>query len=335
MDGMPYFRIGNEPQKTVVIPHWIVAPLSKTKLSLDAMIQAVRREGESGKPLADKVVVVFPYFEARSDHPTVMRSEDAGDRWTVSANTSDMVLLPGETIFTELIAATMKSLGVTDVVVMDLHSRKALDDLRVHVPNVVYLTAVPLFAEWARRDIDLRNAVVYAPDRGSLARAELLARLLSLPFHQGKKYRPGHNEVEVRVRDGGDLEGKTLLTVDEVIDTFGTVEASLRKLKFKHGVERTHVFSTAGKFSGPAIDRLGNAFNEGLLDGLVLTNTLPTAEKARLFPKVQILDVANVFVAALEHVLSGGQPSAYLQRFLFEPDTPEVVEARVRKPLAA
>ncbi len=334
MDDMEYLRVGQEPGKTVVIPAWIVAPYWQNIGRVMSMINAVRRVDRKFNigPITEQVIVVSPYMECRSDHLAELSvTETNGDDWVIDSINQGKVVLPGETIYTEMTARMLE--GTDILITMDLHSKEALDTLREKIPWVMHLSAFPLFADWVREHNLIKpNTRILALDFGSLAREEFFSILLGgIKIVRGGKYRPKHNKAEVKILTGEDIRDVIMLTADEVIDTFGTIDEWLNELH-NQKVSEVYVFSTSGRLSGPAIARIRAAINKGYMVKIVTTNNLPNAEMLKIFPQAEVLDVIPVFTAALRSIM---QPDPTygdkygIQRFIFNPDSSRQVLERL------
>lgn len=336
MDGNPYLRVGAEPGPTVVIPFWIDAPLDTNVMRLHAMGNAVTHEEWRHQRLTRRRIGVCGYFESRSDHLAVV-PENASDGWSVSLppdqKEDGKVVLPGEAVYVEMIAQILEDIHLDDLIVMDFHSKEGLDTLRRHVPRVYHISAFPLFADRTKiMGLSKKDARIFVPDLGAYARDALFSRLTGFPLVRGAKWRPAHSVAEVTLIDDVDLTGTALLAGDEVIDTAGTIFQWLEDLKTNRGVSEVHIFSTSGKFSGPAISRIRDAFNRGLLDSLMVTDNLPSASMIKLFPNARTVPVISLFSRVLKTILSpdGIEKDPYhIHRYLFEPEAPEQIEIRL------
>ena len=179
---------------------------------------------------------------------------------------------------TELLRQTKAS----KLIVCDIHSeriRKALG------PSVIELSALPLFAAAvAKRPPE----VIVAPDAGSVPRARRLAELIS-PHPEVAlidKVRPRPN-VAVAKRLQGDVRGKKVLIIDDMIDTGGTLVEAV-KLVVENGAATIRIAATHGIFSGRARERLSHL----PVGEILITNTLPQVRH----PKMRCLDIVRPFL---------------------------------------
>lgn len=335
MDKMPYAKIGEKPGETVVVPGWVGAPYWEKIGAIVELGNAASHAEQSYPSLTSRRILVVPDIEGRSDQIARIPLQHA-DGWTMRSDDPQKVMEAGEAVFSEMTAQMLGVVGhFTDVIYMDPHSRKVIEYMDRYIPNAVPLTAIPLFAEYVRaRAWNTGNTVVHLPDLGSIARGELLATLLDKPVSRGDKYRPGHNKSEVTILNGG-IDQATVITIDDRADTVGTIAVNLEKLK-QMGADKLYVLSTHGIWSGPAIARLKKAFYDGILDGIAVTNTLPSAKMVEILKAegydAEVLDVRPIFIRALKHLLDhqGAEVDTYdIKRFIFRPDDPAVVERRL------
>ena len=191
----------------------------------------------------------------------------------------------GEARIGIMVAELLRRTRAENLIVCDLHServRKALG------PSVRELSALPLFAEAvAKRPPE----VIVAPDEGSVPRARRLAALLT-PLPEVAvidKFRPRPN-VAVARHLRGNVRGKKVLIVDDMIDTGGTLVEAV-KLMIENGAAAIRVAATHGIFSNAAGDRLSQL----PIDEILVTNTLPQVRRG----KMRCLDVVPLFLQNL------------------------------------
>ena len=191
----------------------------------------------------------------------------------------------GEASIGIMIVELLQHMKVPKLILLDVHSdfiRKALG------PSVIELSALPLFAAvLKKRPPD----VIVSPDAGSILRAEELARLLKPRPKVAviDKVRPRPNVAVARYLRG-DVQGKNVLIVDDMIDTGGTLAEAV-KLVSKHGAASVRLAATHGIFSGRARERLSRL----PIGGILVTNTLPQIRS----PKIRTLDVVPSILETL------------------------------------
>jgi ribose-phosphate pyrophosphokinase len=229
------------------------------------MIDALKRAS------AKRIVAVAPFYGyARSDKKTLSR----------------------EPIAARLLADLYTAAGADRVMSVDLHTGQIqgfFDDPFDH------LTALPLLSGWLAENVDVEERVVVSPDAGRVRLAEKFAGHLHAPIAILHKRRTGKNEAEI-LEVVGNVEGKTAVVVDDMIDTAGTITGAARVLK-EHGASRVIVTATHPVFSGPAVERLSSSE----IETVVVTNTLPIPPERR-FDQLVVLSIAPILASALRAV---------------------------------
>ncbi len=237
-------------------------PVNENLMELLIMIDAFRRAS------ASRINAVIPYYGyARQD-----RKSRARDPITAKL-TSNLVV----------------EAGAQRVVAVDLHANQIQGFFDIPVDH---LPGVPTIAEYLK-SIDInKNAVVLSPDVGGVTRARDLAAKLGAPLAIVDKRRPKPNVSEI-MNVIGDVEGKSVIIIDDIIDTAGTL-CTAAEVMMEKGAKEVYGCCTHPVFSGPAIERLSKApFKE-----IVTTNTIPLGEEKRL-ENMTILSVAPLVGEAI------------------------------------
>lgn len=195
---------------------------------------------------------------------------------------------PREPISARLMADLLSAVGFDRLITVDLHA----DQIQGFFSRPVdHLTALPLFVDYFSKK-NLQNLVVVAPDAGRAKFSKKLGDRLGAELAIMHKTRPGHNKAEI-VNIVGNVQGKTVLLVDDMVDTAGSVTSGLETLR-KYGCnEEIYLATTHPVFSGPAIERLKNA---GLKE-VVVTNTIPLGQH---FEGLKVLSIAPMLAEALK-----------------------------------
>jgi ribose-phosphate pyrophosphokinase len=197
-----------------------------------------------------------------------------------------------EPITARLVADMFKAAGAKRMISIDLHSGQIQGFFDGPVDH---LTAMPVLEAYVRRNSTA--PVIVSPDAGRIKVAERMAQHLGdigadLAFIY--KRRPkGTTNVAEAAEVMGDVEGRTCVLTDDMIDTGGTIVAAA-ELLMNRGAQNVWAMATHGVLSGPAIDRLKNS----PLEKIVLTNTLPLPAEKQL-PNIEILSVAPLIAEAL------------------------------------
>ncbi|MEO0455702.1 MAG: ribose-phosphate pyrophosphokinase [Cyanobacteria bacterium P01_A01_bin.114] len=232
-------------------------PVNDHLMELLIMVDACRRAS------ARQITAVLPYYGyARADRKTAGR----------------------ESITAKLVANLLAKSGVNRVLAMDLHSAQIQGYFDIPCDHV-YGSPVLIDYIASKKISDL---VVVSPDVGGVARARAFAKKLDdAPLAIIDKRRQAHNVAEV-MNLIGDIEGKTAVLVDDMIDTAGTICEGARLLRAE-GAREVYACATHAVFSPPAIERLSS----GLFEEVIVTNTIPMIEDNR-FAQLTTLSVANL-----------------------------------------
>jgi len=241
-------------------------PVNDNLMELLILIDAVKRAS------AGRVNAVIPYYGyARQDRKIKAR----------------------EPITAKLVANLLTTAGADRVVGMDLHAGQIQRYFDIPVDH---LSAVPILAEYFREIVD-EDTVIVSPDLGGVTRARQFANILDLPIAIIEKRRPKANVSEV-MNVIGDIEGKNVILVDDIIDTAGTIVKAASVLK-SFGAKKVYGCATHGVLSGPALDRIHNSE----LEKFVITDTIPLSEMARI-EKIEVVSVAPILAEAIKRINS-------------------------------
>jgi ribose-phosphate pyrophosphokinase len=197
-----------------------------------------------------------------------------------------------EPITARLIADMFKAAGAKRMISIDLHSGQIQGFFDGPVDH---LTAMPVLEQYVRDHAT--EPVIVSPDAGRIKVAERMAQHLvdcgaDLAFIY--KRRPkGSTNVAEAAEVMGDVEGRTCVLTDDMIDTGGTIVAAA-ELLIKRGAKEVWAMATHGVLSGPAVDRLKNS----KIERIVLTNTLPLPPEKQL-PNIEVLSIAPLIAEAL------------------------------------
>ncbi len=242
------------------------APTDGNLMELLVLADAIRRAS------AARVTAVIPYFGyARQD------------RRVRSARVP---------ITAKVVADMIVGVGIDRVLTLDLHAEQIQGFFDVPVDNI-YGTPI-LIDHMVRQKYD--NPLVVSPDIGGVVRARAFAKQLGSELAIIDKRRPTPNVAEV-MNIIGEVEGRTCLVVDDIIDTAGTLCTAAGALK-KAGAVEVVAYCTHPVLSGKAIDNLNNSE----LDKLVVTNSIPLSEEARACKRIEQLNLAHMLAEAMRRV---------------------------------
>ena len=195
---------------------------------------------------------------------------------------------PREPISARLMADLLSAVGFNRLITVDLHA----DQIQGFFSRPVdHLTALPLFVDYFSQK-KLKNLVVVAPDAGRAKFAKKLGDRLGAELAIMHKTRPSHNQAEI-VNIVGDVKNKTVLLVDDMVDTAGSVTSGLATLRKFGCNDEIYLATTHPVFSGPAIERLSKA---GLKE-VVVTNTIPIKQH---FDGLKVLSIAPMLAEAVK-----------------------------------
>ena len=235
-------------------------PPSDNLMEMLLMIDAAKRAS------AHKIIAVIPYFgwarQDRKDKPRVA-------------------------IGAKLVANMLVSAGVNRVMTMDLHADQIQGFFEVPVDH---LFASTLFAPYLKSK-KTDKLIIAAPDAGGSKRANAYAKYLDVDLALCYKQRKKANKIE-SMTIIGDVEGKDVVIIDDMIDTAGTLTMSAQ-LFMDHGAKSVSACCTHALLSGPAHERIENS----VLKESVVTNTIPLKRKNK---KIKVLSVANLFSDVME-----------------------------------
>ena len=229
---------------------------------------------------AQRVTAVIPYFgygrQDRKDQPRVPISSR---------------------VMVDIITTT----GADRIISMDLHSTQIQGFASIPFDHLY--SRMVLMDTLRKLDFNPDNCTVLAPDVGSAAMGQSYARSLGVHFAliDKRRYAPNKAEVSHLI---GDLEGKDVLIIDDMIDTAGTTVSAAQAAMDK-GAKSVTAAATHGVLSDPAIDRL----KEAPIKELIITDTI-SVKKEKQLPNMKIVSVANVFAEAIKRIHNGESVSA-------------------------
>ena len=243
------------------------APTNDTLMEIMVMTDALKRAS------AARITAAIPYLGyARQDR----RPRSA--RVPISA---------------KVVADMLETVGVNRVMTMDLHADQIQGFFNIPVDNI-YATPILLGDVWKQNYDDL---LVVSPDVGGVVRARAIAKQLNdLDLAIIDKRRPKANESQV-MHIIGEVEGRTCLVIDDMVDTAGTLCKAAQALK-ERGASRVIAYCTHAVLSGKAISNI----SASSLDELVVTDTIPLSAEARDCDRIRVLSAASLLAEAVRRV---------------------------------
>ena len=195
-------------------------------------------------------------------------------------------------ITAKVVANMMSSAGVDRVLTMDLHSEQIQGFFDIPVDNI-YSGPIMLGDVWKH---DYKNLVVVSPDVGGVVRARALAKRLEADLAIIDKRRPRPNVATV-MNIIGEVEGRTCVIVDDLVDTANTLCEGAGALK-QQGAAKVLAYCTHAVLSGKAVERIANS----ALDELVVTDTIPLRDDAKDCRRIRVLTVASLLAETMRRI---------------------------------
>ena len=193
----------------------------------------------------------------------------------------------------KLVANMIATAGVDRLLTVDLHADQIQGFFDIPVDNV-YASPVLLGDAWKQK---YENMIIVSPDVGGVVRARALAKALDdVELAIIDKRRPRPNESKV-MNIIGEVEGKTCILVDDMVDTAGTLCQAGQALK-DEGASKVVAYVTHAVLSGNAIERI----SASVLDELVVTDTIPLSEAGQRCPKIRQLSVAGLLAETIRRI---------------------------------
>ncbi|MDI6749630.1 MAG: ribose-phosphate pyrophosphokinase [Pseudomonadota bacterium] len=192
-------------------------------------------------------------------------------------------------IAAKVVANMLQAVGVQRVLTVDLHADQIQGFFDIPVDNI-YATPILLGDIWKQRHDDL---LVVSPDVGGVLRARAAAKRLETDLAIIDKRRPRANVAEV-MHIIGDVEGRSCVIMDDIVDTAGTLVKAARALK-EHGAKKVIAYCTHPVLSGSAVARI----EESDLDELVVTDTIPLREDALACKRIRVVSIAGLLAETI------------------------------------
>ena len=254
--------------KDVFILQSTCAPTNDNLMEILVLADALKRSS------AGRITAAIPYFGyARQDR----RPRSA--RVAITA---------------KVVANLIEASGVDRVLTMDLHADQIQGFFDIPVDNI-YAAPILLGDVWKH---NYENLIVVSPDVGGVVRARALAKRLESDLAIIDKRRPKANVAEV-MNIIGEVDGRTCVIMDDMVDTAGTLCKAAEALK-NHGATKVLAYCTHPVLSGQAVDRI----SKSPLDGLVVTDTIPLSEAAKKEPRIRQLTITELLAETIRRIHS-------------------------------
>jgi ribose-phosphate pyrophosphokinase len=195
-------------------------------------------------------------------------------------------------ITAKVVANMLTTAGVDRVLTMDLHSDQIQGFFDIPVDNV-YASPILLGDVWKQ---NYENLIVVSPDVGGVVRARALAKRLEADLAIIDKRRPKPNVAKV-MHIIGEVDGRTCVLMDDMVDTANTLCEAAQALK-DHGAARVVAYCTHAVLSGTAMQRI----SASQLDELVVTDTIPLRDDAKASERIRQLSVAELLAETMQRI---------------------------------
>ncbi|MEA3418225.1 MAG: ribose-phosphate pyrophosphokinase [Campylobacterota bacterium] len=298
MGGYMIFSGTSNPELSEEIARYLDMPLSLAKINRfsDGEINIQISESVRGK---DVFIIQPTCAPANANLMELLIMTDALKRSSARSITAvvpyygyarqDRKAAPRVPITAKLVANLIETAGITRMVTIDLHASQIQGFFDIPVDN---LYGAILFLDYIKSK-KFKNPVIASPDIGGVARARYFANKLGLDMVIVDKRREKANESEV-MNVIGEVEGKDIILIDDMIDTAGTMVKGAQALK-DLGANSVMACCTHPVLSGPAFDRI----EEGALDELVVANTIPMPRSCK---KIKMLSTAPMMGEVIRRV---------------------------------
>jgi len=240
-------------------------PVNVTCMELLIMIDALKRAS------ADRITAVIPYY---------------------GYGRQDRKVAPRAPITAKLLADLITAAGANRVLSMDLHAGQIQGFFNIPVDN---LFATPVLFDYMKKNY-IDSTVVVSPDTGGVERARAFGKRLGASLAIIDKRREGPNEAEV-MNIIGNVQGKRIIILDDMIDTAGTVVQAARAMK-EAGALEVSICCTHPVLSGSALERIeGSEIKE-----VIVTDTIPLSDRAKKCKKIKVLSVSGILGEAVRRI---------------------------------
>ena len=265
-DGETSVEIGeNVRGRDAFILQSTCTPVNDNLMQLLIIMDALRRAS------AERITAVIPYY---------------------GYGRQDRKVKPRVPISAKLVADLITVAGANRVVSMDLHAGQIQGYFNIPVDNIF---VAPILLNFIRRNIQ-NDLVIVSPDAGGVERARAFAKRLNASLAIIDKRREAPNVAEA-MNIIGEVQGKTAIILDDMVDTAGTLTQAAMALKSR-GTSGIHACCTHPVLSGPAIDRIETS----PIDSLVVANTIPLNDKAKDCEKITVLSVAELLGETIKRI---------------------------------
>ena len=245
------------------------APVNDNMMELLIMIDALKRAS------AASITAVIPHYGyARQDRKVSPRTP----------------------ITAKLVADMITVAGATRIITMDLHSGQIQGFFNIPFDNIY---ASPVILNYIQKELFNPNTMFVSPDAGGVERVRHYAKKLNAEMALIDKRRTQPN-VAKAMNVVGDVKGKDVVIIDDMIDTAGTLVEAAKALR-REGAQKIYACATHGIFSNPAFERITECEE---LDGVVVTDTIPLSPEGKKISKIKVLSIGDILAKAVHRTFN-------------------------------
>ncbi|MEM7007507.1 MAG: ribose-phosphate pyrophosphokinase [Thermodesulfobacteriota bacterium] len=208
----------------------------------------------------------------------------------------DRKVKPRAPISAKLVADLITTSGIGRLVTVDLHAGQIQGFFNIPVDHVY---AAPVLLKHIKENMNNEDLVIVSPDAGGMERARSFAKALNAGLAMTDKRRPNPNQAEI-MNVIGDVEGKSVVLFDDLVDTAGTAIQAAKAL-LNHGAKSASLCVTHGVLSGNAVERI----IESDLDEVIITDTIPPSQEMLDCEKFKVLTIADLLGESIKRITTG------------------------------
>jgi len=208
----------------------------------------------------------------------------------------DRKVKPRAPITAKLIADLITTSGISRVVTVDLHAGQIQGFFNIPVDHIY---SAPVMLKHIKENRNNGDLVIVSPDAGGMERARAFAKGLNAGLAMTDKRRPNPNQAEI-MNVIGDVEGKSVILFDDLVDTAGTAIQAAEAL-VRNGAKSASLCCTHGVFSGNAIERI----KDSVLEEVIITDTIPPSKEMIDCDKFKILTIADLLGESIKRITTG------------------------------
>jgi len=207
----------------------------------------------------------------------------------------DRKVKPRAPITAKLVADLITTSGISRVVTVDLHAGQIQGFFNIPVDHIY---ASPVLLDYIK-ETNNNDLVIVSPDAGGMERARVFAKKLDAGLAMTDKRRPNPNQAEI-MNVIGDVEGKSVILFDDLVDTAGTAIQAAQAL-MKNGAKRASLCCTHAVLSGKAIERI----KDSVLEEVIITDTIPPSQDVIDCDKFKVLTIADLLGESIKRITTG------------------------------